>query len=248
MLLISNVAVLPLFILATFAMQRIDKQCLSAHTPDGLQVICTALNLTELPHFLSNTSELYLQDNQLSFVPAGLFDRLTGLNKVSLSGNPFHCDCRIQYLRSWLLRNQAIVVKDPVCATPGPVAQKAITLLDDDYFSACALMTCADGMYNTVLGVMLLCLIALLLCSLRLARRSTFTLVIDGRHQGFCADSLQSLKPKHRRRLHVDLSSVSGSCDYFSLSDQAEMPLIKLNRPHVVDVLHKKQQMKVKST
>lgn len=203
----------------------------------------------ELPHLPSNTTELHMQDNQLTSVPPGLFDRFVGLKRVSLSGNPFHCDCRIQYLRNWLQRNREIVLKEPVCSTPSSVAQKAITELNDDYFSSCARASCADGTYSTAIGVMLCCLIVLLLWSLRLARKSTFTLYIDERHSGFEADSLRSLKPKHRRRLHNGLSEISVDSEHLTCTEDLQRPLINMELlPQVLDVLHKKHNIKIKAT
>ena len=72
-------------------------QC-SALLPEGLRVNCSSLDLVELPTLPSDTTELHVQDNRLTSVSPGHFDRLVALKKVSLSGNPFHCDCRIQYL------------------------------------------------------------------------------------------------------------------------------------------------------
>lgn len=203
----------------------------------------------ELPHLPPDTTELYVQDNQLTSVVPGLFDGHVGLRKLSLSGNPFHCDCRIQYLRNWLLRNRDIVVKEPVCSTPSSVAQKAITELTDDHFSSCRPASCSAGIYSIITGVALCCLVVLLLWSLRLARKSTFTLDIDKRHSGFEADSLRSLKPKHRRRLDTGLSEVNSSSDFLTTTEDLETPLINMELlPQVLDVLHKKHNIKIKAT
>lgn len=237
---LSGLSLAVFLLLATSSAHTSGPPCrCSALVSSGLQVNCSSLNLMELPHLPSDTTELHVQDNRLTSVSPGLFDRLVGLKKASLSGNPFHCDCKIKYLRNWLLKNRAVVSKEPTCASPSSVAQKAITELSDDYFSSCALASCTDGTYNTVMGVMLCCLIGLLLWSLRLAKTSTFTLYIDERHSGFEADSLRSLKPKHRRRLHTALSEVSPT----------ERPLINMELlPQVLDVLHKKHNIKIKAT
>lgn len=225
----------------------------SAHTfaalPAGLQVNCSSLNLMKLPHLPSDTTELHVQDNQLTSVSPGLFDRLVGLKKVSISGNPFHCDCRIQYLRSWLLKNRAIVSQEPTCTSPSSVAQKAITELSDDYFSSCALTSCASRTFNMAMGGMLCCLIVLLLWSLRLAKNSTFILYIDERHSGFEADSSRSLKPKHRRRLPTNPSEGNVNSDDVTWTQDLERPLLNMTLlPQVLDVLHKKHNIKIKAT
>ncbi|CAK6957467.1 glycoprotein IX (platelet) [Scomber scombrus] len=214
----------------------------------GLQANCSSLNLVELPQLPPNTTELQVQDNRLTSVSSGLFDRLVDLKKVSLSGNPFHCDCRIQYLRNWLLKNRAIVSQEPRCASPSSVAQKAITELSDDYFSSCVPTSCTGGIYNIVMGLMLCCLIFLLLWTLTLARKSTFILFINKKHSRFTVDSLHSLKPKHRRRLPTDLSEVSVDPDELTWTDDLERPLMSMDLlPQVLDVLHTKHNIKIKA-
>ncbi|XP_053174397.1 glycoprotein IX (platelet) [Scomber japonicus] len=215
----------------------------------GLQVNCNSLNLVELPHLPPNTTELHVQDNRLTSVSSGQFDRLVGLKKVSLSGNPFHCDCRIQYLRSWLLKNKDIVSQEPRCASPISVAQKAISELSDEYFSSCVPTICTGGTYNIVMGLMLCCLIFLLVWTLTLARNSTFILFINKKHSKFKVDSLHSLKPKHRRRLPTDLSEVSVDSDELTWTDDLERPLMSMDLlPQVLDVLHTKHNIKIKAT
>lgn len=217
--------------------------------PAGLVVNCSALNLVEVPNLPSDTTELHLQNNRLTSVSPGLFDRYTGLNKVSLSKNPYHCDCQIHYLRNWLLKNRAIVLKEPVCFSPSSVSNKAITELSDDYFSHCAVANCTNGIYNIIIGVALCCLIVLLLWSLSLARNSNFTLDIDERHSGFEADSLRSLKPKHRKRLHTGLSEVSVDSESLGHTEDLERPLLNMELlPQVLDALHKKHNIKIKAT
>ncbi|XP_070766725.1 platelet glycoprotein IX [Enoplosus armatus] len=247
---LSGLSLAVFLFLATSSALTTGQPCLcSALPPAGLQVNCSTLNLIELPHLPSDTTELHLQDNRLTSVSPGLFDRLVGLKKVSLSGNPFHCDCRIRYLRNWLLKNRAIVSKEPTCASPSSVAHKAIAELRDDYFSSCARARCTDGTYNTTMGVMLCCIIVLLLWSLRLAKTSTFTLCLDERHSGFEADSLRSLKPKHRRRLHTALSEVSPDSDSVTCTEDLEKPITNMELlPQVLDVLHKKHNIKIKAT
>lgn len=247
---LSSLSVAVLLLLTTSNAHSVGRPCLcSALFPTGLKVNCSSLNLMEIPHLPSDTTELHLQDNQLTSVSPGLFDRFAGLKKVSLSANPFHCDCRIQYLRNWLLKNRAIVVKQPVCSSPSSVAKKAIVELSDDHFSSCTLPSCADGTFNTIMGVMLCCLIVLLLWSSRLARNSTFILSIDERHSGFEAGSLRSLKPKHRRRLHTGQSGVSADSDSLAFTEDLEEPLLNMELlPQVLEVLHKKHNIKIKAT
>ncbi|XP_076023059.1 platelet glycoprotein IX [Genypterus blacodes] len=214
----------------------------------GLQVNCSSLRLTELPHLPSDTVELHVQDNQLTTVSPGLFDRLVSLKKVSLSGNPFRCDCRIQYLRNWLLKNMAAVSKEPTCASPSSVAQRRITELSDDFFSSCAQTSCTGGAYNAVIGLTLLCLIVILMWSLRLAKKSAFTLNINKGQAGLKADSLRSQRPKHSSR-PSGMLGVGGNSEYLTWTVDQQRPLINMEiLPEVLDVLHKKHNIKIKAS
>uniref|UniRef100_A0A3Q3RCM4 LRRCT domain-containing protein n=1 Tax=Monopterus albus TaxID=43700 RepID=A0A3Q3RCM4_MONAL len=174
----------------------------------GLQVNCSALNLMELPPLPSDTTELHMQDNKLTSVSLGQFHRLVSLKKVSLSGNPFHCGCRIQYPRNWLRNNGTIVLTEPPpSASPSSVAQKAIAEL----------------------------------------RGLLFFLCPDKLHSEFEAGSLHSMKPKHRRGLHNALSEVN--VDSHSLTSAEAPGRLLLNMdllPQVVDMLHKKHNIKIK--
>uniref|UniRef100_A0A3Q0R3T3 Glycoprotein IX (platelet) n=1 Tax=Amphilophus citrinellus TaxID=61819 RepID=A0A3Q0R3T3_AMPCI len=244
---ISSISLVVFHLLAAYS--TVNPCLCSTLSPAGPVVNCSSLNLMEVPHLPSETTELYLQNNRLTSLSPGLFDRFTGLKRISLSENPFHCDCQIQYLRNWLLKNRAIVLKEPTCSSPSSVAQKAITELSDDYFSFCTVAKCTHGMYNTIIGVMLFGLIVLLLWSLKIARKSTFTLDIDERHSGFEADSLRSLKPKHRRRLHTGLSEVSVDSESLADKEDLDRPLLNMELlPQVLDVLHKKHNIKIKAT
>lgn len=161
---LSCISLAALLFVATSSALSPGQPCLcSALLPAGLKVNCSSVSLMELTHLPSDTVELHVQDNRLTSVTPGLFDPLTALKKVSLYGNPFHCDCKIQYLRNWLLKNRAIVSREPTCASPGSVALRAITELSDDFFSSCALTGCTNGIYNTTVGVLLCCIIVLLL-------------------------------------------------------------------------------------
>lgn len=119
--------------------------------------------LASLPEgFLSrsvNLRRLVLRDNGLT----SLSDKMWGgsgpgqFQLIDLGGNPFHCDCRLQWLRDYLLgssKTAAVSVTvthrmkrhdlsssenallplpaDPMCATPVPVQNLAVLSLSDD--------------------------------------------------------------------------------------------------------------------
>ncbi|XP_038137740.1 glycoprotein IX (platelet) [Cyprinodon tularosa] len=257
-MLLHSVTLAVCFLLTSSSPQKTAQSCVfSVLQSSGLSVNCSSLKLMELPHLPSETTELYVHDNQLTSVPPGWFDRLPNLKKVSLSPNPFRCDCSIQYLRNWLLKNKAVVSEEPLCSSPDSVAQRTITCLGDAYFSSCSFprihqittSICVYVSYNTVSAVMVFCINLLLLWSLKLARKSTFTLYVEERHSGFEADSLRSLKPKHRRRLHTGLSGVSADSDSLILSEDLERPLLNMELlPQVLETLHKKHNIKIKAT
>uniref|UniRef100_A0A673WHH7 LRRCT domain-containing protein n=1 Tax=Salmo trutta TaxID=8032 RepID=A0A673WHH7_SALTR len=141
-----------LLLLATSSAQTSPQPCqCSALHPAGLQINCSSLSLRE--------------NNQLSTVPPGHFDRMQGLRRVTLSGNPFYCNCEIQYLSTWLKRNGAVVSGAvPTCASPSSI------------------LPCSS--------------VGRAWC---LTPPSVWTWIRDT--HWFEADSLKSLKPKHRRTL-----------------------------------------------
>uniref|UniRef100_A0A8C2CJZ0 Glycoprotein IX (platelet) n=1 Tax=Cyprinus carpio TaxID=7962 RepID=A0A8C2CJZ0_CYPCA len=206
----------------------------------GLRVNCSSQGLRSVPHLPAEITELLLQNNLLTTITPGHLDRLHHLQLVNLSGNPFHCDCSIQYLRQWLQRNKAISVM-PVCASPTELAHRSIDELTDADFVSCVSGHCFEWVYNVILCLMLCFLIGLLLWCLQLARNSTFILGIDERHTGFEAESLRSLKPKHRVRMRCSIGSLSPG------TDDMDKPLLSMDiLPQILDVLHKQHNIKIK--
>ncbi|XP_008317675.1 platelet glycoprotein IX [Cynoglossus semilaevis] len=251
----GGLAVLLLLLLLLFLLRSTAQPaapgCLFSVLSTELRVNCSSLDLVELPVLPPETTELHLHNNRLTTVSPGRFDRLLGLKTVSLHGNIFHCDCQIQYLRNWLLKNPRAVVEEPVCTSPSSVAHTSISALTDDYFSSCGPPGCSGGAVGAVTAVVLACVLVLLLWSLRLARTSSFTLFIHGRHSGFEARSLPSLRPKHRKRLNTTVSEVTldRSLDPESSSgaEDLQRPLLNMELlPQVLDVLHRKHDIKIK--
>ncbi|XP_057686406.1 glycoprotein IX (platelet) [Corythoichthys intestinalis] len=211
--------------------------------PAGLLVNCTSNYLLEVPPLPSDTTELLVQGNGITTIPSGLFDKLVGLQSVSLTGNPFHCDCNIEYLRNWLLRNKAAVSQEPTCFGPSSVTQKAITELTDDYFIQCGPRGFGSSTSAVVMILMLCCIIVLLLWSLRLAKNCTFTLKIEEKHMGLKADYLHPLRVRHRTRL----SALNDP--FYVLTEELNIhPVNKEFLPQVLDMMHKKHNIKIKAT
>lgn len=235
----------PVLLLVTLSAYTAGQPCqCSAPLPAGLKVNCSVVKLTELPSLPADMAELFVQDNHLTSVSPGSFDRLVRLQKVVLHGNPFHCDCRIQYLRNWLLKNEAIVARQPVCASPSSVANKPIRELGDDHFSSCATKNYTDGTLNAVIAAMLCCVIVLLLWSLKVVRMSNVTLFIDKRHLAYEAKAQSSLVAKRRRRRQRTQLSTAPSFD--PLDCDLERPLLNMELlPQVLEVLNEKHNITI---
>lgn len=207
---------------------------------EGVRMNCTSQGLRIIPQLHSRITELLLQDNLLTTITPGRLDMLHNLQLANLSGNPFHCDCSILYFRQWLKRNKAISVM-PVCASPSELAQRSIDELTDADLSSCVSDECSGWVYNAILCLMLCFLNVLLLWCVQLARNSTFILGIDERHAGFEAESLRSLKPKHRARIRYSIGSLSPG------ADDTDHPLLNMDiLPQILDVLHKQHNIKIK--
>lgn len=237
----SGVSVLVLATLSAYAAGQ-PCQC-SASSTGGLKVNCSIVNLMVLPRLPADTTELFLQDNRLSSLPPGSFDRLAGLRRVTLHGNLFHCDCGIQYLRNWLLKNGAVVARQPACASPSSVSMMPVRELGDEHFSSCATISNADGTLMAVTVAALCCVVVLLLWSLKVVKASNITLYMDERYLGLEAKAQSSLRAKHRRRQRVALAA-SPSDD--SLDCDLERPLLNMELlPQVLEVLHKKHNITI---
>lgn len=219
-------------------MRSVWSSCVCSTSPSsGLSVNCSSQDLGRIADFPSHTAELYLQNNHLVTVPPGFFDRFLKLRVVDLSGNPFHCDCNIQYLRSWLLRNRDVITAHPTCSTPASRAHRAIVSLGESEFSSCVRTRCPAVGYNLVLVFLLCGILGLLLWSLCLAKGLSFTLGIGEKHVSLRDKSLHSLKPKHTVRVqHI-----------VQRGEDLEMPLLDMDiLPQIIDTLHKHHNINIK--
>lgn len=227
-------SLMPLVWCSVFVYIRCDScRCLTLPAA-GLRVNCSLQGFRTIPQLPADVTELLLQHNLLTTVTPGHFDTLHNLQLVILSDNPFHCDCRIRYLSHWLKRNKAMSVM-AVCASPAELAHRPIDGLTDVDFPSCVSAECSGWVYNSVLCFALCFLIGLLLWCLQLVRNSTFTLGIDERHSGLEAESLRSLKPKHR--------AIRRSIG----SDDMDKPLLNMELlPQILDVLNKQHNITIK--
>ncbi|KAK3543662.1 hypothetical protein QTP70_026255, partial [Hemibagrus guttatus] len=92
-----------------------------------------------LNHFLVSTiKHLYLADNYLTFLPREMLRNMPHLESLFLNGNPWTCDCRLEWLQDWMARHSGVMMckKDkthatdqlcPVCSSPQHLSGKQIS-------------------------------------------------------------------------------------------------------------------------
>ncbi|KAJ8259715.1 hypothetical protein GJAV_G00172590 [Gymnothorax javanicus] len=246
---LSDTALVILLLLALSSGQTIAGPCsCSCPQSEGLCVSCGSQDLTELPQLPPGTTELHLQDNQLTSIPPGSFDALRGLERLDLTGNPFHCGCNIWYLSTWLQDHRNMSLLEPTCASPPSLENRPIASLDLAYFSTCGKKRPACSALTIVTLPALAALLLLLLWVLRTARRSTILLEVFARHMRFETHSLRSLKPKHRRKRHsVQSEETKFKLEHMEEGD-LEAPLLNMEiLPQILDVLQKKHNLKFKA-
>ncbi|XP_078065840.1 platelet glycoprotein IX [Mustelus asterias] len=179
----------------------IVKSCPSScqHTELGgqdLKVDCSFRHLKEVPAVPENTVELYLQNNHLTTVAPGTFDKLQNLRKIDLSGNPWNCDCRITYLKHWL-EDQQLKPNPPVCcASPALINGKRLLNLTGNEYAVCPgreSIQCKPFLYRDIwLVVAFLLVLILLLCTVCMAKHLNFWIFMTGSY---------FLPESHRSRL-----------------------------------------------
>ena len=86
---------------------------------------------------LGRLNVLGLEENQLGSLPLGLLDQLSSLDEegLDLTGNPWQCDQKVEYLWRWLQKNKgkAFLADTVRCAAPLPLAGRALlSLLDSE--------------------------------------------------------------------------------------------------------------------
>lgn len=66
---------------------------------------------------MGNLRQLYLAHNQISTLSETLRAPFNRLERLSLEGNPLHCNCELRWFRTWLSLG-TVSVGSPTCTTP----------------------------------------------------------------------------------------------------------------------------------
>ncbi|XP_072506602.1 platelet glycoprotein IX [Notamacropus eugenii] len=103
----------------------------------GLVVDCSNRGLTTVPTLPSATRHLYLQKNNLSSIPPGTFDHLSYIYKINVTGNPWHCDCNILYLKLWLEDHAKEILYLTRCASPAITTTLSLDQLTGNELEGC---------------------------------------------------------------------------------------------------------------
>ncbi|XP_068940622.1 platelet glycoprotein IX [Petaurus breviceps papuanus] len=103
----------------------------------GLMVDCSNRGLTTVPALPNTTRHLYLQNNNLSSIAAGTFDHLSYVYRVDVTGNPWHCDCSILYLKLWLEDHTENILHLTRCASPAITASLSFSQLTGNELEGC---------------------------------------------------------------------------------------------------------------
>uniref|UniRef100_A0A8C5TZQ0 Glycoprotein IX platelet n=1 Tax=Malurus cyaneus samueli TaxID=2593467 RepID=A0A8C5TZQ0_9PASS len=111
--------------------------CSSLGDARGTRVDCASRGLRSLPALPRLTRSLLLHNNSLASIPSGALDGLGLLQELNLSHNPWHCDCRLLYLRLWL-EDAAVAALAPLrCASPAALRMRALQRLTGNELGPC---------------------------------------------------------------------------------------------------------------
>ena len=122
--------------------------------------IASLLGLKNL-HFLKG---FYAAGNKITEVPTWLVYRTKTLQTLDLSNNPFHCTCKIESFRKWILSDEhtLLLPGQYVCTSPANLKLMSITAIELDCKSKTAFYLSA-----TIPSVLLFCIVIIILLRYR---------------------------------------------------------------------------------
>ncbi|KAA3675986.1 slit 2 [Paragonimus westermani] len=101
-------------------------KCPPGCTCESDGVYCSDLNLTEIPSPIpTETTQLYLERNQISHIRSDRLAHLTKLHTFALGQNPLHCDCNGKWLNSFF-RQHFLDNGIALCHSPKNMRYKSI--------------------------------------------------------------------------------------------------------------------------
>ncbi|XP_031812486.1 platelet glycoprotein IX isoform X2 [Sarcophilus harrisii] len=128
----------------------------------GLLVDCSNKGLTMVPSLPQNTRQLYLQNNNLTSIPAGTFDHLNYIYKINVTNNPWHCNCSILYLKHWLEDHMWGILHLTKCASPAITANLSLNLLTGNELEGCHQLFLPDQYHVFLWGDLVLIVLTVL--------------------------------------------------------------------------------------
>ncbi|XP_028966977.1 leucine-rich repeat-containing protein 24-like [Galendromus occidentalis] len=84
---------------------------------------------------LESLKALYLDTNRLTTLRAETVSTLPRITELTLTGNPWHCDCHLAPLRKWMIRRSIGNLYAPHCASPERIREVSWTELDVEDFA-----------------------------------------------------------------------------------------------------------------
>ncbi|KAJ7309683.1 hypothetical protein JRQ81_007742 [Phrynocephalus forsythii] len=134
--------------------------------------------------FPPSTKKIYLNNNEITAIPSGLFDGLLNLQEVHLWGNPWECDCHILYLRSWLQWQQnRTLYRHLRCASPAHLKGRIITyLMEDEVMATCQYYHCRLALFSQVALFVFILVQAVLLVLVLIYTRRFRKIAKEARH------------------------------------------------------------------
>ncbi|NXS04803.1 GPIX protein, partial [Oxylabes madagascariensis] len=111
--------------------------CWSPGEDWGTRVDCSSRGLAALPALPRRARGLRLHNNSLASIPAGALDGLAHLQELQLWDNPWHCDCRLLYLKLWLEDFSAPALARLRCASPAHLRMKSLAQLTGNDLGVC---------------------------------------------------------------------------------------------------------------